>query len=124
MNPKIILLAQIAHEANLAYCRSIDDYSQPHWRDAPDWQKESAIQGVSGVLDGITPAQSHQNWMEHRAAEGWTYGEVKDVENKKHPCMVPYENLPAEQQLKDHLYGAVIKAAAEVLPEATPDGKK
>ena len=26
--------------------------------------------------------------------QGWTYGEQRDDKLKKHPCLIPYEELP------------------------------
>jgi hypothetical protein len=43
------------------------------------------------------------------------YGEVKDAEKKTHPCIVPYKDLPPEQQAKDHLFKAVVSALAPLL---------
>ncbi len=50
---RIELAAQIAHETNRAYCQSIGDQSQPPWESAPDWQRDSAIKGVAGVLAAL-----------------------------------------------------------------------
>lgn len=36
----------------------------------------------------------HEVWAKNRMAEGWSYGPVRDDEAKKHPCLVPYEDLP------------------------------
>lgn len=107
------LLAQIAHETNRAYCQSIGDTSQPSWDAAPDWQKESAIKGIEGALAGNTPEQMHESWMAEKAKLGTVYASVKDMTATppQHPCMVPYAELPAEQQRKDHLYSAVVRAA-------------
>lgn len=112
---RMLTLAMIAHEANRAYCRSIGDDSQPAWDDAPEWQRDSAIKGIEGALNGNTPEQQHESWMAVKEADGWVYGEVKDPNAKTHPCMVPYAQLPAEQQVKDHLYSAVVRAAAGAL---------
>jgi hypothetical protein len=102
-------IARVAHEANRAYCRILGDNSQPRWEDAPDWQKDSALNGVLAHLDGaLSPENSHQLWLEEKAREGWTFGAIKDPERKQHPCMVPYEKLPLEQQLKDHLFAAIV----------------
>lgn len=104
--------ARIAHEVNRAYCQSIGDDSQPRWEDAPAWQRESAIAGVEFHLEHpeATPGQSHQEWMEHKIIDGWTYGEVKDPAAKTHPCMRPYAELPQAQRSKDYLFRAVIHA--------------
>jgi hypothetical protein len=42
----VCLIAMVAHEVNKAYCQSIGDNSQPTWREAPEWQTDSAINGV------------------------------------------------------------------------------
>ena len=116
-----LTLAHIAHEANRAYCQSIGDNSQPAWDDAPEWQRESAVNGIEGALNGFTPEQSHESWMAEKVATGWKFGPVKDPEAKEHPCMVPYSELPPEQRRKDALYLAVVKAAAGVLaPRPNP----
>lgn len=35
----------------------------------------------------------HEVWAQGRIAQGWTYGEKRDDENKKTPCLVPYSEL-------------------------------
>ena len=108
----IEMTAKVAHEANRAYCQTIGDYSQPSWEDAPDWQKDSARNGVAFRLDHPhTPHyMSHDNWLKHKEAEGWTYGPVKDPEKKQHPCMLPYGKLPDEDKQKDALFCNIVFA--------------
>lgn len=108
----VLAIAQIAHEVNKAYCEAIGDYSQPEWADAPDWQKNSALNGVRfdiGFPD-ITPEDSHNSWLEQKVADGWEYGEVKDADMKTHPCIVPYAELPEKERVKDHLFTQVVKS--------------
>lgn len=110
-------VACVCHEANRAYCQTIGDYSQPSWGEAPDWQKESAIKGVGlhAAHPGTMPEESHEAWVHAKETEGWVYGPTKDVVNKKHPCMVPYGKLPADQQMKDAIFTAICRA---MLPSA------
>lgn len=105
-------VARITHEANRAACAARGDHSQEPWLDAPDWQKESAIQGVRFHLlnPDATPEQSHENWMAQKDRDGWTWGPKKDPEAKTHPCMVPYDLLPPEQRAKDHLFRGIVHA--------------
>lgn len=105
-------IARICHEVNKAFCESLGDYSQPTWDEAPQWQKDSAMAGALGVISGeiTTPEESHQSWTKQKVADGWTYGDVKDPEAKTHPCLVPYDKLPASQQTKDALFFAVVKS--------------
>lgn len=105
-------IAQVAHEANRAYCATIGDLSQPAWEDAPAWQRTSAIEGVQNILIGTVkvPQDSHASWSAHKLREGWKYGPVKDPEKKEHPCLVPFAQLPPEQQAKDRLFFGIVKA--------------
>lgn len=105
-------VAAICHEANRAFCRINDDFSQDYWCVSPEWQKNSARDGVIfHILNPeATPENSHENWLKGKIADGWVYGPVKDVEKKIHPCMVPYSDLPAHQQAKDHLFRAIVHA--------------
>ena len=104
--------ARAAHEANRAYCLALGDNSQPGWDSASEWQKSSAMNGVSGALSGNTPEQSHDSWKAEKFASGWKYGPVKDPDKKEHPCMVPYSDLPPEQRAKDTLFISVVRAVA------------
>lgn len=105
-------IAQVAHEANRAYCVTIGDDSQGPWESAPDWQRSSAINGVQFHIDNptTTPQRSHENWLAEKEADGWTYGVEKDVNAKTHPCFVPYWELPVNQRIKDALFGAVVRS--------------
>lgn len=107
-------IAEVCHEANRAYCKSIGDNSQPTWEDAPDWQKKSAVTGVQYHLDNPNskPEDSHNSWLKEKEADGWKYGEVKNPETKEHPCYVPYNELPIEQQKKDYLFLGIVRALA------------
>lgn len=106
--------AIICHEVNRAYCATIHDFSQPIWEDASDWQKKSAIDGVYFYFlerhagNDVGPIEMHDNWLRHKANDGWVYGKTKDAEKKTHPCMVRYEDLPAAQQKKDELFHIIV----------------
>lgn len=104
-------IARICHELNMNYCRAIGDFSQLPWEYAPDWQKESAIKGVTFIATNpdSSPSASHDSWLNEKKDTGWKYGPVKDAEKKEHPCFVPYEELPLEQRLKDELFSQTVK---------------
>lgn len=128
-------IARIAHETNRAYCQAIGDDTQAAWPDAPQWQRESAINGVQFHLKELragrlpSPEESHNGWLAQKRAEGWTYGPKKDPSLKQHPCFMPYDGLPLDQRLKDYLFGAVCRAFFEATkneagfqPAVTADG--
>lgn len=105
-------IAAICHEANRVYCEALGDKSQTIWRDAPKWQRESALNGV--LFHQANPdagdAASHENWMAKKLADGWRFGPAKDAIAKTHPCIVPFDQLPIEQQRKDALFRAIVHA--------------
>jgi len=105
-------IARVAHEINRAYCTALGDDSQPSWEEAPTWQRDSAIAGVEFhiINPHVGPEASHGNWMAQKLAEGWKYGPVKNPNIKEHPCLVPFDELPKEQQVKDHLFRGVVHA--------------
>lgn len=105
-------IARVCHEVNRAYCTAIGDNSQFPWEESPQWQKDSAAAGVMAVFNNPNqkPEDSHAGWFAHKQAEGWVYGPVKDPSTKQHPCMIPYEQLPVEQRIKDYLFIAVVNS--------------
>lgn len=105
----IEIIAAACHEQNRVWCLAHGDASQPHWDEAPDWQRSSAMVGVKAALDGATPEESHQGWLELKQEEGWVYGPEKDIEKKTHPCMLPYSDLPEVQKQKDALFLSMVR---------------
>jgi hypothetical protein len=91
--------------------------SQPIWKEAPDWQKESAVNGVKFHIANpdAGPSASHESWLKEKEEAGWKYGEVKDPEKKEHPCFVSYDELPASQKAKDALFIGVVDALKSLL---------
>jgi hypothetical protein len=110
-------IARVCHETNRAYCETLGDHSQLPWASAPNWQQISAINGVRFHLDNpdAKPSHSHDEWLKEKQATGWKFGPVKDAEKKEHPCFVPYDELPVEQQAKDSLFIGVVHALVRTL---------
>lgn len=124
---KIWRAAKACHEANRAYCESIGDGSQVAWEDAPNWQKVSAVSGVKFHINDpfASAAASHENWLYQKEADGWSYGPTKDVDAKTHPCMVPFEDLPLEQQHKDAIFRKSVWSSLKagiIVPRPSMDG--
>lgn len=57
---------------------------------------ESLIQLSECIAENV-----HEVWAKARIDEGWTYGEKRDDIHKKHPCLVPYDELPEEEKEYD-----------------------
>lgn len=109
------IIARTCHEANRAYCKALGDDSQLPWEKAPEWQRASARAGVDfhWMYKQSTPRDSHTSWLANKQMDGWKYGAVKDPEKKEHPCMVPFEDLPPEQQAKDFIFHAICRTLLE-----------
>ena len=59
---------------------------------------ESLIQLSERIAENV-----HEVWAKARMDEGWTYGEKRDDIHKKHPCLVPYDELPEEEKEYDRI---------------------
>jgi hypothetical protein len=116
---KIEDIARCCHEINRDFCMFQGDYSQDPWESAPDWQRESAIKGVKFRLKNPDApySTSHESWLSEKRKTGWIYGSEKNVEKKIHPCMVPFDELPLEQQAKDKLFCTVVDGLKHLLEE-------
>jgi hypothetical protein len=44
---------------------------------------------------------AHDNWARRRLSEGWTWGPRRDDGAKKHPDLVPYDELSDSEQHYD-----------------------
>ena len=118
----ILAIAIACHNANKKHCESVGDNSQESWSATPENIRASAIDGVSKwwIGDILTPEQSHESWMAFKKADGWVYGETKDLLMKKHPCMVPYGDLPEEQRVKDDIFMSTVHTCMDAFGVQRP----
>ncbi len=106
-------IARVVHEANRALQIEQADPTipvSPVWAELDEETRQSAIDGVHHVMGGADAESSHENWVAFKLEHGWTLGPVKDEALKQHPLLVPYAELPASQQVKDALFGAIVRA--------------
>lgn len=107
-------IARVCHQVTRSICACFGQPALPAWEDAPAWMRDSAKDGVRfhTTNPDASPSASHDNWAAMRIAQGWVYGPIKDEEAKTHPCLVPFEDLSPSQQVKDHVFRAIVHAAA------------
>lgn len=43
----------------------------------------------------------HDVWAKTRIDQGWTYGPERNDAEKKHPCLIPYDQLPEMEKVYD-----------------------
>lgn len=44
---------------------------------------------------------AHDHWALQRLAAGWVLGPARDDKQKKHPCLIPYSELPESEKEYD-----------------------
>ena len=110
-------IAKCCHEANKVLCEGVGDFSQKPWHEAEEWQRVSAVNGVLYFIENQDAPDSaqHDAWCNDKYADGWVYGPIKDADAKTHPCLVPFDQLPLEQQAKDTLFKAVCRSLVPLL---------
>ena len=124
-------LAKISHEmyleAELAKTPNKDLQAVTHWEDLSETYKKSNIAQIQFHVErfkdfnvGIRQKSydnnqfafmdedllklaiaEHERWCKERIADGWVYGEKRDNEKKRHPSLIPWEELSQEEKQKD-----------------------
>ena len=112
-------IAHVCHEANRVLQVTSGEDASPHFMEAPEWQVQSAYEGVTAALEGATPEQLHESWMAAKIRDGWRWGPVKSADVLTHPCIVPYAELPEDQRIKDAVFHAIVSAFALAESEGT-----
>lgn len=46
----------------------------------------------------VLAENAHDIWALKRLKDKWTLGPERDDEKRQHPCLVPYQQLPPEEQ--------------------------
>jgi hypothetical protein len=83
----------------------------------PDYHPQP-IDTAEVELAGLLPLAEilgrnlHEVWALFRVKEGWTYGPTRDDARKLHPCLLPFDELPAADQAHDRaVMTEILKAA-------------
>lgn len=103
-------IARIAHQINRALRMGMGEDGGPDWFAASAELRAGIVAGVKFHIDNpqASPSDSHKAWLNHKLAAGWAYGPVKSEALKVHPCMVPFDKLPKDQQAKDWVFREVV----------------
>jgi hypothetical protein len=64
-----------------------------------DWD-EPLFEFTSDEIDRLAILE-HDRWLAAKRQDGWRHGLKKDNDAKTHPCLVPYAQLPPDEQEKD-----------------------
>ena len=82
----------LSREFDMRSCWATSYNDEPESKQKNDLPKE--------LLPMVEPMAKHVHdvWMRTRMEQGWTYGKERNDNEKKHPCLVPYEELPEEEK--------------------------
>lgn len=100
------IIAKVIHSANRAYVDAIGGRAiNLTWEEIREEERQGLIKAISSmIINPRTPEVSHEHWCLAREKDGWTKDLKYDYNRKTHPNMVPYDQLPFEEQFKDHLF--------------------
>jgi hypothetical protein len=73
----------------------------PDWVPPPDRNADRPLPASLDPLIELLAERVHNRWAEHRLAEGWRYGAVRDEAGKTTPNLVPYAALPEAEKAVD-----------------------
>jgi class 3 adenylate cyclase len=89
----------------------------------PDPIETSGIELDPHLLDLTERLAEHAHdlWARLRLAQGWEYGPTRDDAAKRHPCLVPYQDLPESEKEHDRATAlgtlrAVLKLGFQLVP--------
>ena len=118
---KLEQISELCYEVNRAICAATGDpsFTVNSWDTAESYQKSAVRTGVANQLNDPagTPEESHKRWCEYMRSEGWVFDAAKDVEQKTHPCLVPFSELPPEQRVKDCVFLAIVNVCRSSMPK-------
>jgi hypothetical protein len=78
-----------------------------------------------GALTERLAENAHDLWAEQRLAQGWSYGPQRDDEQKQHPCLVPYDQLPDSEKEYDRVAAlGTLKAILQLGYRIVPPEKR
>ena len=108
-----------AFNVNMAYSTAIGTEAKNLPKRYRELSEEELVKVREAIekhfISDVDPEESHEMWLNSKAELGWTYGEEKNEELKTHPCIMPYNDLPAEQKVKDVLFKESIRSFAEFM---------
>lgn len=112
-------IAYAVHENNLIIQSMLNDaLPGVPWASESAHTRKSIIDGVLCAMNLIAELdlseeerarRMHENWMDFKVRDGWTWGKVKDPVAKKHPLLVDYDMLPPREKVKGFMALSVVR---------------
>ena len=105
-------IARTVHEALSAWRVANGHKPLKPWDKLKQADRASTYASVDYVIahPEADPREQHDQWLDQKARDGWTYGETRDDRRKLHPMLRPYAELPEFERRKDALLNAIVRA--------------
>lgn len=77
---------------------------------------ESLIDGTHYVLEhqNMTAEDNHKLWMQEKLKQWYSYDKKLSVEDKTHPSLIPFNDLPDVEKRKDEMDLLMVRLANEL----------
>ena len=105
-------IAHTVHEALSAWRVANGHKALKPWPQMSEAERQSTYESVDYVIahPNSTPVHQHEQWLEQKKRDGWTYAARRNNRKKTHPMLLPYEELPDYERRKDALLNAIVRA--------------
>ena len=118
-------IARLVHEDYIRAYPDPDDPARCPWSELSPFYRESNVRQVLTVLGSAVAVgrswgasaetasppsdeqldemarREHESWLEHHQRNGWSYGATRDRAAKKHPDLLPWDQLSDESRAKN-----------------------
>lgn len=110
---KAIAIAKIYHQMHKALCETYADYTQKDWEQCEQWERDIEIEYVETWKrrpDDMLAVFHHEHFIKSMSQKGWSYEKTPNIENKKHPLLAQYSELPYFQKIFDEIFKIIESA--------------
>jgi len=107
----VLEVAKTVHAVTRAYSYAIGQAElPPEWEHLPNKEKALSKNLIAEAISHLicTPQELHETWVKEKCERGWIHGLERDYDNKKHPCLVEWAELPEEEKIRDQMIVTLI----------------
>ena len=115
-----VQIAMMAHVILSAYNVSIGEEGRPPFNQLSVADQDAVIKEVEFHLANpdAPVGAAHESWVAQSVADGWRLGPAVDPVGKFSPYIRPFDSLSKTDQIKEHLFRAVVKSVTYTQNEA------